>query len=245
MNLRLYGFPLRSSARRYVFAAFLSCASVLIAVTGSFTGKGIAMELESDIIKLPPPRQDSEVSVERALRERRSIREFGDAPITLEQLSQLLWAAQGTTSRQGFRTAPSAGALYPLELYVLAGNVDGLPAGLFRYRPRDHSLLSVASDDRRKKMQRAALGQEWVGHNAVLIVFCSVDSRTTAKYGRRGVRYIHIEVGHAAQNIMLQVQALGLGSAVVGAFDDDSVAKILELPENERPLYLLPVGTPR
>jgi SagB-type dehydrogenase family enzyme len=203
------------------------------------------MEQQSDLIKLPPPRQDSDMSVERALRERRSIREFRDEQISLQQLSQLLWAAQGITSREGYRTAPSAGALYPLEVYVLAGNVESLPIGLFRYRPNGHKLVRISNDDRRNQMQKAALGQKWIADSAALIAFASVDSRTTGKYGKRGIGYIHIEVGHVAQNVMLQAVALGLGSAVVGAFDDDTVADILKLPERERPLYLMPIGTKR
>ena len=199
-------------------------------------------ETTYETIGLPAPRQDSAISIERAIRERRSIREFSNEPITLQQLAQLLWAAQGITSRSGFRTAPSAGALYPLEVYVMLGNVVELSAGLYKYLPDTHSLLRLSTEDRRKQMQQAALGQDWVRDNAALFVFTSVDSRTTQKYGRRGIRYIHIEVGHAAQNVMLQARALGLGSAVVGAFDDDLAGEILDLPENERPIYLMPVG---
>ena len=203
------------------------------------------MENINETIELPTPGQDSETSLEGALRERRSVREFRQEPVTLAQLSQLLWAAQGITDSRGFRTAPSAGALYPLEVYVMVGNVMDLPVGLYKYRPDGHRLLRMASDDRRKQMERAAMGQDWVRENAALFVFSSVDSRTTRKYGQRGIRYIHIEVGHAAQNVMLQAQTLGLGAAVVGAFNDDYVDEILDLPENERSLYLMPIGKPR
>ncbi len=203
------------------------------------------MEQTSEIIELPTPRQDSAFSLERALRQRRSVRDFRNVPIMLSQLSQLLWAAQGITDSRGFRTAPSAGALYPLEVYVIVGDVKGLSTGVYKYRPDDHKLIRTASDDRRKQIERAAWGQDWVGENAVLFVFASVDSRTTRKYGRRGIRYVHIEVGHAAQNVMLQAPALKLGAAVVGAFDDDLVEQVLGLPSNERALYLMPIGTPR
>jgi SagB-type dehydrogenase family enzyme len=200
------------------------------------------MELKNETIRLPSPSKDSGFSLERAILERRTVRQFGNEPIALSQLSQLLWAAQGVTAPGGFRTAPSAGALYPLEVYVVIGRVDGMSPGTYRYRPQHHDLLKLADNDRRKAMARAALGQNWVGRCAALIVLSSVNSRTTRKYGRRGIRYVHIEVGHAAQNVLLQAHALGLGAAVVGAFDDDSVGRILDLPKDQRALYLLPVG---
>ena len=203
------------------------------------------MEKINETIELPPPRQDSEFSLERALSERRSVREFRQESIALAQLSQLLWAAQGITDSRGYRTAPSAGALYPLEVYVMVGDVKGLPVGLYKYQPDGHSLLRMAGDDRRKQMKRAALGQDWVSESAALLVFTSVDSRTTGKYGERGIRYVHIEVGHAAQNVMLQAQVFGLGAAVVGAFHDDRVDEILGLQKNERSLYLMPIGRPQ
>jgi SagB-type dehydrogenase family enzyme len=203
------------------------------------------MAQSSDTIALPAPRTDSGFSIEHALRARRSVREFRKQAITLPQLSQLLWAAQGITAPGGLRTAPSAGALYPLEVYVLVGRVDDLAEGVYRYQPENHTLRRLAGEDRRAEMERAALGQDSVGRNAVLLVFASVDARTTGKYGKRGLRYVEIEVGHAAENVMLQAQALGLGAAVVGAFSDGQVEKVLDLPKGERPLYLMPVGVPR
>jgi SagB-type dehydrogenase family enzyme len=223
----------------------LFCFWILLAGACVFTGRVVAMDKTNKPIELPAPRLDSDFSLEKALNERRSTREFTRGSITLAQLSQMLWAAQGVTDARGYRTAPSAGALYPLEVYVMVGDVEGLSAGLYRYQPAGHTLFRIASDDRRKQVQRAALGQDWVGSNSVLFVFASEDSRTTGKYGERGIRYIHIEVGHAAQNLMLQSQALGLGAAVVGAFEDRVVGKILELPDNKRVLYLMPVGKPR
>lgn len=203
------------------------------------------MEKTNEIIELPAPRQDSEYSLERALRVRRSVREFRGDPITLAQLSQLLWAAQGITDSQGLRTAPSAGALYPLEVYVLVGAVAELPQGIYKYRVDGHKLIRLSGEDRRMQLEHAAWDQDWVRKNAALIVFAAVESRTTGKYGQRGIRYIHIEVGHAAQNVMLQAQAIGLGAAVVGAFDDDRVEDLLDMPGNEQALYLMPIGTPR
>ncbi len=162
--------------------------------------------------------------------------------LSMAQVSQLLWAAQGITDRQGFRTAPSAGALYPLELYLAVGNVDGLGAGLYRYEPDSHTLARMDDQDLRRRLARAALGQQWVADNAAVLIITGVYSRTQRKYGRRAQRYVHMEVGHAAQNVFLQAASLGLGTVVVGAFDDDAVARALGLSQGEQPLCLMPVG---
>ena len=207
--------------------------------------KALAVEQLNTTIELPAPRYDSGFSVERALRERRSVRDFSAASISLAELSQLLWVAQGITHRRGFRTAPSAGGLYPLEIYVVVGHVEGLSQGIYKYQPAGHRLLRLATEDKRKAIARAALYQKWVRDNAVLIVFAAVESRTTRKYGHRGIRYVYIEVGHAAQNVLLQARSLGIGAAMVGAFRDDRVKKILGMPDKERPLYLMPVGRPK
>lgn len=193
-------------------------------------------------VTLPAPRLDGGVSLEHALAERRSVREFERGALTLAQVAQLLWAAQGVTHRDGARTAPSAGALYPLELYLAAGEVRDLAAGLYRYVPGKHQLEPVVAVDLRPGLCAAALEQECVAKGAVVFVFTAVERRTTRKYGPRGVRYVHIEVGHAAQNLVLQATALGLGSVTVGAFDDAAVARLLDLPRGETPLYLVPVG---
>lgn len=182
--------------------------------------------------------------MERALGQRRTTREFTDAPLTLGEVAQLLWAAQGITGPRGFRTAPSAGALYPLEIYVAAGRVKGLDPGVYKYRPQGHRLTLIARGDKRSALARAALGQPWVRDNAAVLVFAAEEKRTTGKYGSRGVRYVHIEVGHAAQNVFLQATALGLGAAVVGAFRDSGVEKTVRMPKEERALYLMPVGRP-
>lgn len=196
------------------------------------------------MIPLPPPRTDGPVSVERALQQRRTVREFSAAALALGEIGQLLWSAQGITHPEGLRAAPSAGALYPLELTVVAGNVTGLNAGVYRYDPAGHVLMPLAAGDRRADLARAALGQSWMQQAPALIAFGAVETRTTRKYGQRGSRYVHIEVGHAAQNVFLQAESLGLGAAVVGAFDDAAVAAVLQMPEGEKPLYLMPVGKP-
>jgi SagB-type dehydrogenase family enzyme len=201
-----------------------------------------SMHALADVVALPSPRLDCGFAVERALAERRSVREFGSRALALGELAQLLWAAQGITRRDGLRTAPSAGALYPLELYVVAGDVRDLAPGAYQYLPGRHALQQLAAGDVRGQLCAAAFVQECVAAGAAVVVFTAVERRTTRKYGERGVRYVHIEVGHAAQNLALAAAALGLGSVTVGAFDDAAVARLLNLPKGEAPLYLMPVG---
>jgi len=191
---------------------------------------------------LPTPRYDSEISLEKALLRRRSVRDYIEQALTLKELSQLLWASQGVTDPRGFRTAPSAGALYPLEILVVVGNVEGLEAGFYRYKPQTHRILKVLGGDKRGELADAALGQKCVRSAPIGIVVTAVYERTTGKYGERGIRYVHIEVGHAVQNLCLQAVALELGIVTVGAFHDDRVSQILNLPNEEKPLYLVPVG---
>lgn len=195
-----------------------------------------------EMIKLPEPRYVSNTSIEKALSERRSIRDYKDEPLKLKELSQLLWAAQGITDKRGLRTAPSAGALYPLELYVAVGNVINLPQGIYKYKPDEHGLVRIEEGDKRIELSNAALGQDWVRNGAAAIVFSAVYERTTAKYGKKGIRYVDIEVGHAAQNVYLQAVSLNLGTVVVGAFYDDEVKKIMNMRDNEQPLCIMPIG---
>lgn len=195
-------------------------------------------------ISLPPPNVSSEYSVEEALAYRRSIRRFAARPLTLEDVGQLLWAAQGVRSTATGRPAPSAGALYPLEVYLVAGDVDGLDPGVYKYQPLGHKMRLHQAGDYRDIVARAAWGQDWVADGAAIIVITAVYSRTARKYGSRAERYVHIEVGHAAQNIYLQAQTLGLGTTIVGAFRDSKVRDVLDLPSDEAPLALLPVGHP-
>ncbi|MGY4706194.1 SagB/ThcOx family dehydrogenase [Candidatus Bipolaricaulota sp. J31] len=202
---------------------------------------------EGGIIPLPEPRLVGEVSLEEAIARRRSIRSYADFPLTLAEVGQLLWAAQGITEpRRGFRAAPSAGATYPLELHLVVGEgtVEGLAAGVYRYLPEGHRLSRRLSGDLRARLAAAALGQPWVRAAPVCIVITAVYRRTTARYGERGVRYVHLEAGHVGQNIYLQAVALGLGTVAVGAFRDEEVAGLLELPADEEPLYIFPVGRP-
>jgi len=206
----------------------------------------VASGQENDLrVSLPPVESRGNVSLEEALELRRSVREFRRRSLALEDLSQLLWAAQGITARGGFRTAPSAGALYPLELYVAAGDAEGVSAGVYHYQPETHELVHVAKGDLRKSLASAALGQEWVRRAPAVLVITSVYQRSTRKYGRRGHRYAHMEVGHVAQNVYLQAAARGLGTVFVGAFDDEKVQQALDLPADHEPLGLMPVGHAR
>lgn len=194
------------------------------------------------IIKLPEPEYDGKLSIEKALLKRRSIRDYKDGPLTLAEVSQILWAAQGITDPIGFRTAPSAGALYPLEVYVVAGNVNDIPDGIYRYKSRGHELVKVVKGDKRAELSAATLGQPYVKNGSAVIVLSAVYERTTKKYGERGIRYVHMEVGHASQNVYLQSVSLNLGTLVVGAFDDREVKRVMSMPEKEQPLCIMPVG---
>ncbi len=187
---------------------------------------------------LPEPRRAGEVSLEEVLELRRSVRAFVDTPLTEAEIGQLLWAAQGVTDDAGHRTTPSAGALYPLEIYVATSN------GLFRYNPARHGLALHAPGDRRPHMQAAGLYQDAIGDAPAIFVIAAVYQRTEVKYGARAPRYVHMEAGHAGQNILLEAVALGLAAVPMGAFDDALLSEALALPEDQRPLYLIPVGYP-
>ncbi len=189
---------------------------------------------------LPSPRLTGPLSLEEALAARRSIRSFSDEALTRAEIGQLLWAAQGVTDGDGHRTAPSAGARYPLELDVVTAD------GLARYVPDGHGLVRRGSTDLRAALRRAALDQPAVGEAPLIIVISGVAERTAARYGaERARRYVALEAGHAAQNILLEAVSLGLGAVPVGAFDDAEVRRVLALADGEAPLYLIPVGHPR
>jgi len=198
---------------------------------------------EDKVIKLPQPRYSSDVSVEEALLKRRSIREYKDEPLTIAEISQILWSAQGITEkRMGFRTAPSAGALYPLEIYIVIGKVKDLAPGVYKYRPEGHDIVLISSGDKRVDLYRVSLMQDCIKNAPVVLVISAIFERTTRKYGERGIRYVYMEAGHSAQNVYLQCETLGLGTVVVGAFDDEGVRRVLNLGKGETPLYLIPVG---
>ncbi len=189
-----------------------------------------------EIIDLPEPKIKGEMSLEEAIKSRRSIRSFDEKELNLEQISQLLWAAQGITDEKGHRSAPSAGALYPLEIYVVKKD------GAYHYIPEGHKLEMILKEDIRKKLSDVCLGQKWVEEAPVDIIITVIYERTTVKYGERGIRYVHLEAGHACQNILLQSVSLGLGAVPVGAFHDREVQEILNLEENNIPFFVIPIG---
>lgn len=191
---------------------------------------------DNQVINLPAPRRTGPMSLEETLNNRESIRDFSSEPLTKAELSQLLWAVQGTTRDWGARTVPSAGALFPLEVYVL------LQEGVFHYSPEDHSLSRHLEQDLRNQLAQAAFDQECCQKAPVIFVIAAVYERTSANYGNRADRYVKMEAGHAGQNLLLQAVSLGLGAVPVGAFQDRIVRKVLNFPLNHEPLYLIPVG---
>jgi SagB-type dehydrogenase family enzyme len=195
-------------------------------------------------VKLTEPRQDGSVALERCIRQRRSVRGFCDGALTKGELGQLLWAAQGVTGSGGERTVPSAGALYPLELYVAVRNVGSLAAAVYRYVVPRHELVLVASGYPPEKLTAAAGGQDWIVTAPAILCIAGAFERTTIKYGGRGRGYVYMEAGHAAESLMLQAVALSLATTMVGAFSDEEVGRIFRLRADETPLCLIPVGRP-
>ena len=205
-----------------------------------FTGQAEAQNL----INLPAPNSQGSVSVEQALKSRRTVRRFAGKNLTPNQLSQVLWAAYGVTDSRGLRSAPSAGALYPLDLYVVVGDrqVSGLAAGVYHYLPEKQALEFKKAGDLRPAVARASLSQAWMAEAPVMLVITGEYRRCQVKYGDRGVRYTHMESGHVGQNIFLQAEALGLGAGIVGAFENAAVSQTLGLPPAHDPLIIMPVG---
>lgn len=228
---------------------------VPIGVPGKNTvATSVNISIIDGIVLLPYPMiRKNVLSTEEAIAFRRSIREYQNRPISIEQLSQLLWATYGVSeTRYGLRTTPSAGATYPLEIYVVIGeervalpDASTLQAGIYKYDPHTHSLRLIKVGDFMEELSKAAVNQRWVKEAAVNIVICAVYERTTRIYGERGYRYVYMEVGHAGQNIYLEATALNLGAVVIGAFHDDWVKSIVNADENEHPLYIVSVGVPR
>lgn len=194
---------------------------------------------------LPAARTTGPLPLEAALAQRQSRRSFAAQPLTAAEAGQLLWSAQGENRAGGGRTAPSAGATYPLVLYLVAGRVEGLAAGVYRYAPQGHRLAAPAPGDARAAVAAAARGQAWVAEAPAIVVIAAEPSRTAARYGARAERYVAMEAGAAAQNLQLQAVALGLGATLVGAFDDSALRVALPLAAAEQPLAVLAVGRPR
>lgn len=199
------------------------------------------------MMKLPKPDYQG-MRLEDAIKKRRSIRSYSKEALTLPQLSQLLFAAQGITGSSyghDLRTAPSAGALYPMEVYVVVNKVDGLSQGIYHYLFKEHALDVLKEGDFRKEITKAGLGQDVLEEAQVTFVISAVFERTRSKYGNRGLRYIYMEAGHISQNISLQAVSSGLGSVSVGAFYDDQVNRLIGADGSaESAVYLQAVGTP-
>lgn len=193
-------------------------------------------------ITLPEPNIDGGISVEKAIKSRRSVRSYKQDALSIAQVSQLLWAAQGVTSFDGLRSAPSAGALYPIEIYLVAGKVIEIAAGVYKYSNKNHALTKIVDGDKRVGLCDAALSQEWIKDAPAAIVVCGVYERTSKKYGQAAPKYVHMEVGCVAQNVYLQATSLGLGTTFVGAIDEEKVATILNSDKSEHALCILPVG---
>jgi SagB-type dehydrogenase family enzyme len=189
-------------------------------------------------INLPKPKEKGTISIEETLNKRRSVRDYKRGRLSLEQVSQLFWAASGRNLYR--RTAPSAGATYPLEIYLVAGEVEGLEPGIYHYSFSRHSLEMTKEQDVRNRLSRAALGQEMIEEAPINIILAANYDRTTGHYGQRGNRYVHMEVGHVGQNVSLQAIALNLGTVMIGAFEDKEVKEVLGI--KEEPLYIIPVG---
>jgi len=223
---------------------YLVCIFVLIFLVWCASDTYVEKEnhIENEVIELPTPNLVGNMSLEETLSQRRSRRTFSNVSLSLVDLSQLLWAAQGITSVSGKRTAPSAGALYPLEIYVVVGSVESLSQGVYHYDPEADSVTKILDGDMRQELLLAARDQSAVGSAAIDIVITAAYERTTQHYGDRGIRYVHLEAGHVAQNIYLQCESLGLNTVSMGSFNDQEVKNLLNIEED--PLYIMPVGYP-
>lgn len=202
--------------------------------------------MPESLIKLPSPELKGKKSLEEAIMTRRSVRKYKAGTLSLSQLSQLLWSAQGVTSAGRFRTVPSAGATFPLEVYCFVGKqtIENLKAGIYHYKVNSHSISPHLEGDFRQELAEAALGQDPIAICPLTLVLCALFHRTTNRYGTRGEMYVHMEAGHLGQNVALQAVVLGLATVMIGAFDDSRVSKVLGLKEQLIPLYIIPVGKP-
>lgn len=187
------------------------------------------------------------MSLEETISRRRSVRDYKEEPLSLSHLSQVLWAAQGLTDSRGLRAAPSAGATYPLDVFIFIGRdgVKGLEPGVYQYDVVKHSISLHKEGDQRRELAVAAGDQEFIARAPVDLVICATMERTSRYYGRRTERYVHMEVGHVGENVSLQAVALGLVTVMVGAFDDGKVSAAMDLAKEVKPLYIIPLGKPR
>ncbi len=198
----------------------------------------------AEVVKLPPPAKQGGMALATALEARRTVRHFASRPLDLAQISQLLWSADGLSDPRGHRTSPSAGATYPLDLYLVVRErgVTALPAGVYHYLVAEHALKLLAPGDSRTAVARACLHQTWMAEAPVTVVIAGEYRRCTNRYGERGLRYTYMESGNVSQNLFLAAEALGLGAGIVGAFEDKALARVLNLPPAHEPLLVMPVG---
>lgn len=238
----------------YIFGIFIVLGAIAFIILNTFTGISTQPDHQltisttnqnfdsQDMIQLPEPTTDGDISLEKALTLRRSVRSYSNDALSLKEISQLLWSAQGITNERGFRTAPSAGATFPLEMFVVANNVNGLSKGVYHYSPFENTLDLIHLNDISAELMLASHSQSMIAESAAVIVFGAVFKRTTDRYGERGIRYVYNEIGHASQNLHLQAAAMDLGTVVIGAYRDEEVEEILDLNPNIRVLYMMPVG---
>ncbi len=236
-----------SSTRRTVLKIFTGIFPALFFSLLPLTRSAHADKTETKIfsVKLPDPVIDGRISLEYTIQNRRTIRRFSPKGLTLQQLSQLLWAAQGITDDNGFkRAAPSGGALYPSDVYIAAGNhsIKGLDPGVYHYEPLDHAASLILKGDIRAALAKAALGQMWMAVAPLNFIITAEYKRSTVKYGKRGIQYAMIEAGHIGQNIFLQAGALKLRAGIVGAFYTKKVHRVTGIQSAHTPLLIMPVG---
>lgn len=236
------------ASRKWMLLLVLVVAAIVVAYVFLYQiekPSDLKTAVSGGLIVLPTPENSGTMSVEEAISKRRSVREYSEQPLTLRELSQILWAAQGITDpSRKLRAAPSAGATYPIEIYVVTGanGVAGLKPGVYRYLVDSHELQLLSEGDVRERLSKASLGQAWIAEAPVDLVITADYERTTRRYGDRGVRYVHMEAGHVAENIYLEATGLNLGTVTVGAFDDREIQRVLGLPTEHEPLYVMPIG---
>jgi len=204
-------------------------------------------------LKLPHPRTSGDQSLEEIFLNRRTRRDFQTSPLSLTEVSQILWAAYGFKTPEHAkrntgktkRTCPSAGAIFPLEIYLMAGDIMDIPPGFYHYIPDQHALELIHDRDLRKDLYEIAYPREMIRIAPVSLIYAAVESKVKERYGERGrQRYIPMDIGHSAQNVYLQAEAMGLGTCAIGAFDDEGIIQVLDLPAEEIPMYVMPVGHP-
>lgn len=233
------------SNRHNTLFAVLACMFVILPLAISCkSAKADPAPVAPELIALPKPSTRGNVSIEETLASRRSIRSYADRPLSLQVLSQILWSAQGISeSSKKYRTAPSAGATFPLELYILIDKVDTLQPGIYQYQPLEHSIKLIHRGDFKTPIREKAARQGSISQAPFTLIFCADYDKIRPRYRERSERYVFMEIGHAAQNVHLQCEALNLGTVCIGAFDDEALPKVLKLPEANVPYYMMPVGS--